>query len=390
VNAVAIDVDSILDRKSAVDRAFKQGRVKPWRLYTREEATANSETDTANKQLTNGEQTANKTNSIALKSAEEFLQILFRLSNQQRKLFLYIHERCLENGDLASGPISSHIFSSIIASNNNTVRTQLQRLIEKNLMHRLPGKPGRGGFHAYSMTHLVIKAGNDFRRHILKESAENQKRSFNETANNQLTNSKQTANTIANNDPLSSSSNLIKTTTTSDSEIIEISEVEIDISPLEDIGFTRSHLTQIQKRTDLTTEIIQASINHFAFDLNQNGKAEQLKGSPLNFFMGILIKQGIPYNPPENFEDEKCRALRSFLEKQKKLQENFAKLEDEAREQAFEQWYAKLNEEQKLLLLPPILRGRNNSEMSKRLSLNGHFSEHEWPKMRSDILKENC
>lgn len=423
---MAIDLDSILDRKSAVDRAFKQGRSKPWRVYTEErpasdianneltnskqpankqltnnkQITNNQLTDmpdknmalkanskqTVNNQLTNNKQSANKTDLVPVKSADEFLQILHRLSNQQKKLFLYIHERCLENGDRASGPISSHIFSSIIASNNNTVRTQLQRLIEKNLLCRLPGKPGRGGFHAYSMSHSAIKAGNEFRRYILKELEGFSKNPLSEIANNQLTISKQTTNTIANNEGSSSSSNLIKTTTTREPDELELCEEKIDISPLEKIGFTYSHVTQIRKRTQLTPEVIQASINHFAFDLKENSKAGHLKSSPLNFFMGILVK-GIPYNPPENFEDEKSRALRAFLEKQKELQENLAKLEDEAKDQAFEQWYVQLDDEKKQLLLPPILRGKSTSEKSKKLSLNGHFIEYEWPILRGEIIK---
>ena len=342
--------------------------------------------ESANRQLTNSKQTANKLDGSSLGYLSEILEALLKLSRQQRTLFFYIHERCLENDAHSSGPIESHIFSNLISSSNNTVRTQLQRLVAKKLLWRLPGKPGPGGFHVYSIPNLVIRAGNELRRHLLKNNKQDIGASFDETANKQLTNSKQTANKLANKALPSSSSNLIETTTTS-ANLVERLDLEgIDVSPLREIGLQKSHLAQIKKRTDLSSELIQASINHFAFDLKTNQKAEQLKGPPLNFFMGILTK-GIPYNPPDNFQDEKIKALREFNEKQKLQKEKLMQVEEEAKEAAFENWLLSMTQEQKKNLLPPILRGSDTSEKNKRFALKGNFIEKEWPVVREKILR---
>ena len=91
---------------------------------------------------------------------------------------------------------------------------------------------------------------------------------------------------------------------------IDLSEdwLNIDIEPLKDIGFTKTHLEQIASQKLLLPEIVQNSIYAFSFDLVENNKAKELKGQPINFFMGILRK-GNPYASPANYESPKDKAI---------------------------------------------------------------------------------
>ena len=58
--------------------------------------------------------------------------------------------------------------------------------------------------------------------------------------------------------------------------------------------------------------LIQESINAFAFNLKENNKGKGLKTSPLNYLMGIL-RSGIPYAPPSNYESPESRAMNIYF-----------------------------------------------------------------------------
>ena len=124
----------------------------------------------------------------------------------------------------------------------------------------------------------------------------------------------------------------------------------IDISPLQSIGFTNHHLSQLFTKNMLTPKQVQDSINAFAFDLVENKRGEKVKTSPLNLFMGIL-KGGNEYNPPKNYESEEDRILREQVEAEREKLEKRQQMQSELKELKYKNWLLDLTIEKKLEIL---------------------------------------
>ncbi len=93
--------------------------------------------------------------------------------------------------------------------------------------------------------------------------------------------------------------------------------------------------------------------------------------------MGILAK-GIPYSPPDNFEDDKTKALKEFIEKQKSQKTKLAELMEQAKSMAFDNWYMGLEEHERKQILPSIFQKANG--FTKLSWFRGHFDKEIWPK----------
>ncbi len=122
------------------------------------------------------------------------------------------------------------------------------------------------------------------------------------------------------------------------------------------IGFTNNHLSQLFTKNQLTARQVQDSINAFAFDLSENKRAEKVKTSPLNLFMGIL-KRGSEYIAPKNYESDEDRVLREQVESEKEKLETRQKMQAELKELKYQNWLLDISVEQKIQILdvPTIL-----------------------------------
>ena len=185
------------------------------------------------------------------------------------------------------------------------------------------------------------------------------------------------------------SSKYINTTTTGEPGISETPGLElptewltVDYSDLSEIGFTQTHLIQIIRQGKLQPTEVQDSIHFFAFDLNRNGKGKAINGSPLNFFMGILRK-GIPYAPPENFESIADEARRKTLEfKTRKERE---RLNDDQKffDLEFSEWRRGLSADKLAALLPDFAKRPGPLQDS---ALKSHFEMNVWPERAQEVL----
>ena len=190
----------------------------------------------------------------------------------------------------------------------------------------------------------------------------------------------------------SSSSSIVsenfKTTTTSELELFDDAKVQlspewaaIDVSPLADINFGYSHLIQLARQAKLSAAEVQDSIQFFAFDLRRNGKGRELKGPPLNFFMGI-IRKGIPYAPPENYESPEQVARRIYLNGKRRIEEQRLAEEREIQDLEFSEWRRGLTHAQVTGLVPDVVR---DIAPARESSLRVHFDEQVWP-VRSETI----
>jgi len=254
----------------------------------------------------------------------------------------------------------------------NGVKTALRRLRETDLiqLNEYERGPNRG-ITSYRLTQKA--------RVVLASKMAIDRLGFNRV---------QTGSVTGSNGFSSSSSKDLKTTTTEDAEAPNFDSpqltsdwLSIEINPLADVGFMKAHLIQLISQGKLTSTEVQDSINFFSFDLKRNGKGKEIKGPPLNFFMGILRK-GLPYAPPENYEspaNEARRKHRDFLEKKEG--------ERQATEQRilvleFAEWKRGLTVDELARLVPDFARRPGPIQDS---ALKSHFESQVWSQRTQQI-----
>lgn len=303
---------------------------------------------------------------------EDSLEGYFSLSLLQRKIVLFIFDNCNFSRNKKTSPISIQQ----IASNCNTTvlsaQKTIQRLVKKGVIIRFQYKQGRGGWTRYLLPDSI------YQEIIYTENQNKLRTNLGHNSDKPQTEPETHLRTSSSSS--SSKDILLKTTTTMSDEFSSI-----DLEPLFDIGFSKAHLAQIATRTTLSVEIIQDSINAFAFDLKINNKAKTLKKSPLDFFMGILGK-GNPYTPPENYETPKQAAMRKYIEYKKTMIEKNNALMAQAFDLAFEEWKTSPQQTTKIQeildSLPPAVK---NVRMTREGELRRYFEENEWPIKRREI-----
>lgn len=294
------------------------------------------------------------------------------LTGIQRKIMIFIFNECKKSLSKITKPLTLEYMSHHINTDKMSIKTSAYRLEMKSFLLRVEYKAGRGGWTKYELPKDVF-------HDILQ----------NETDNKLITNWQQTDNkpiTQPVTQPvttLSSSSSDINTTTTELSDEWQ----KIDISSLESIGLTFGHLTQLQRSGIESAEIIQDSINHFAYDLIHNSKAKEIKTTAIGYFMGIMKRAGL-YTAPDNYESEKDRTLRIYMETKKRQQEKQAAVEAELIDLSYNEWSFELTEDEKKALLPDHTLN-SKLEGPKIAALKTYFKKNIWPNIQNKITLKN-
>jgi len=306
----------------------------------------------------------------------------------QRTIVLFLYEHCKILRSKITEPISLEHIAKHLNIRVGSLKTTIRRLQAKNFINRIEFKNGRGGWSKYEVPNNIFNEIMQF-----------------ETGHKLNTNRTQTGHklntepdTQPDTSPASSSgiNNINKTTTTGESENlinqnISLTDewIEIDIDPLNSIGFTKTHLNQIASQNKLPPKTVQDSIYAFAFDLQENDRAKAIKGDPINFFMGI-VRNGRPYLPPSNYESPQDKARRAYLERMREIEQKRVEEEKEAFNLAFNDWFYKLSNEQKRELLPEMLRRGANLETSKILenTAKSHFEKEIWAVNKIKIISQ--
>lgn len=294
----------------------------------------------------------------------------------QRYTLLFLYQESRATRSRTTRELSLLHVSQSLNVRLGSVKTTLARLEQKRFIKRVTFKNGRGGWSQYELTDTIYNE-------LLQLETEH-KLNTNRTQNGHKMDTE--LNTELNTTPPSSSSNFNYKNTTTDELAAEYEEV--NFNALSHIGFTRSHLLQIVRRTDLPPQLIQDSIDAFAFDLEKNNKHQSFKKSPLEVFMGIIGK-GMVYNAPENYQTPKQLNMKLYLEQKRIELENSRKLEEEALSVAFEEWKkAGQNQclvEDLILQLEPMIR-KNNSAVDGMLY--SYYKENVWVEEKEEYLKD--
>ena len=329
---------------------------------------------TDNKVTTNRQQTDNKPTTQIVPVAE--------VVGLQKATLILLDYECKKARQRITPPLTLEYLSSQLKTTTGSVKTTLQRLESKGNILRVNHKNGRGGWSQYELS------DQSYRELLLIESENRTLPSFEvenkETDNKPTTKWQQSGNKVTAEPTTAppSSSYINNTTTTSDADFEKKNLPEewgmIDVLPLQEIGFTQTHVMQLHKSGKLTPEEIQGSIKYFSFDLQNNSKGEKIKGSSLNYFMGIL-RSGAPYSPPENYESPEAKAMKLYVERTKKLRREEEAAKKETETFAFQEWVASLAEEE-IDLYSAEYKSRKNDDPLKQGALRLHFNQNIWPK----------
>ena len=415
-----MDLNEILNKTKAKSEKIKTVRKPPSiamddRPYTTAEAQLYSNShenklttnrqQSDNKLATNRQQTdnvfaitkieQNKTgNKVATKPATEVVTNWQQTDNKpttkipfssliglQRSIVIFIYQECKTTRSKISEPITLEHLSTYVKCSVGTAKTTLQRLEAKGYIIRKEYKNGRGGWSRYEIPEKLF-------HDLLQKETDNKLATNRQQSDNKVASQPATEPTTT----LSSSSSVINNKDTTTSETSENESVallseeweEIDITSLLDIGFSKHHLKQIASQNKLSAALVQESINTFAFDLKENNKGKALKTNPVNYLMGIL-RNGIPYSPPSNYESPEKRAMRIYLEKKKEIEQKQAAIEEELFNTEFNDWRNVLPNEQIDKILPEDIKN-SNLPQAKTASLRIYYKNQIWPKRRQEIV----
>ena len=291
---------------------------------------------------------------------ETVLDVIFRLTGHQKRIFVFIAERCMSRGMLSSGVIKGETLVDITNTTMKMVKTSLQRLVGKNLIIREKGKTGRGGFYTFRVTELVRNASIEYRRMI---GIENQLEIKKESHRDQM------------------EINLVGRSNKKNS-VLPPEWDAINISPLEDIGFKHSHLIDIYEPGLADIQMVQESIMHFAYGLEHEGVKYKQYTDLLNVLIGRLRK-GKPWYE-QHYRSPQELAQIKFLENKKAEIERRKNLEEDSYKLAFSEWRKELSEKEIESIAPKKNGGSNITPQPARLSI--YFKENIWPEKKNEYL----
>lgn len=291
------------------------------------------------------------------------LKTLRKTTGHQQKIMMQItaHFKSMKNMENTINiPVS--ILSDRIEADKNTIRTSIKRLQKKSILLKSMGERGRHGSTQVIVPNFVMKECLNLFDCIPLSLDEVGYKNENKNRNTDTT--------------YSSSYN--NRTTITD---LPDDWKKINLEPLKHIGFSETQLKQILSLNINTPEIVQESINHFAYALEANEKYKNHK-APLNVIIGVLRKgQGwfeSSYRSPQEI------AMEQMIEKKKAERERMKKLEDEAYKLALAEWKETLTTEQLEEIAPA--KKQIGDIMPKDIRLSAYFREKVWPLKKADYL----
>jgi predicted transcriptional regulator len=265
---------------------------------------------------------------------------IIRLYGIKKTLLFYFAELCNSKGELTTGPVNLSTLMNITGSTSKAMKKIIQNMIKENLIKRIKGKTGKGGFSIFSLTDTIKNA-------VIEHNSKLNIQTLNKKTNNSTNNVDKYNNVV-----------------------YELPDEwkEINYKPLQDVGFSESQLKQLYNKKLNTPPLIQASINHFAFGLINNKDKFNKYKDPLNVLMGVLISGGRWIE--KNYETPQDQALKCLLEEKQQQKENREKLIAAIIELEFPEWEKNLNEEEKKAIVPEeILNSRIKKGIISTLKL---------------------
>jgi hypothetical protein len=271
------------------------------------------------------------------------------LRSNPLQLFRYLYEMTQSAGDDYKTPrVKLRDMMLHISISKDSARTALRFLLKQKFIERIEFQPGHLGWSRYQLNEKIC---NELEHAVSKGFI----RPFEITKNK-----------------------AIETSPSSITDLLDPWE-EVDISPLESIGFNKKHLLQIKNKT--TPDVAQESINHFAYSLKYNTKTKEY-ANPLATLITVL-KRGEAWLEP-NYQSPQELAQLKIIEIKKAEMERKRVIEEELFKMAFDEWQHDLSKEEIDALAPD---GRKKGDLTPPAAKLGlYFKEQIWPEKRKEYI----
>lgn len=284
-----------------------------------------------------------------------------KLSGIQKRVVGYFVGCCIVKSDSETGPVTMETLCNVINTTKKTLKKIIQRIIEKGFMHRSSGKVGKGGFSVFKFHKEFIDA---FKLQLDLENTQ----------------------TFKNKVSLIEEDEKLKTRV-NDNPILPKEWQEIDCTNLEEIGFGFPQIRQIYNKQVNTPEIIQTSINHFAFAIQHKPGTLQKYKNKLATFMSVLQKGGAWVE--HDYMSPKDIALAKLVKQRKYRIEKLNQLEEELFSNAFELWTSSLTEEERDEIIPDSVKKAPFAKgIQIDIALKNYFKKYLWKSKMPDELKQ--
>lgn len=288
---------------------------------------------------------------------------IFNLTGIQRNILNLVAEICSSRQMLDTGPLETSKIANHINTPVASVKTSIKRLIDKGFIFRNRGRTSKGGYVNFSIPQEILNIVNE------------QKEIFIDTRF-QLNPFNLLREHLDNTNAYISSSNNLNTITKS-KDVIPEEWNNVNYEILQHIGFSKTQIMQLVDKAD--PSIVQESINHFAFGLENNQKLKKYD-DPLNVLMGVLRKGQAWFE--KDYRSPKEIAQLQLIEIKKAEMERKKQMEEEMYKLAFDEWQQNLSEERIEELAPDLRKRGDLTPRSAKLSI--YFKENIWPEKKKD------
>jgi len=245
------------------------------------------------------------------------------LSGLQRIFLFFIYECCKKSGSRITEPLSIDNISISCGISKKSIQKTAQRLENKGKIKREGFKVGRGGWTKYN---LPVEVYNEIMRYD---------------------NNKHISGLNIEHD---TSGKTDKTHTDLLINSLPKAWMDIKYNYLEKIGFSDSQLKQLYNKKLNTPEVIQSSINHFSFGLENRRDKFSKYTDPLSVIMSVLREGGSWIE--KDYETPQSISLRKVIAEKRRQKEEYDRMIKELVELEFPDWRNRLSDEDIRVIVP--------------------------------------
>ncbi len=285
------------------------------------------------------------------------------LVGNERQLIHFIYALCRNAGEKTTPPLVIKDFlDSTTIQSKYVLKKTIERLIDKNVLFRLKGRRGKGGYMKFQLPDLV------YNRLTIKMP---EKRQIDEIWTTQT--NKETTDIIS--------------TEPSNSEKLPQEWLDIDTADIQSHGvkFGIPQLKEIFELGTASTEAVQTLLDTVVFQIEQDKKTGSNKiKSPLGLIMSLL-KKGREYIV-EGYESPIEKTLKESLEKEKLKEQNINKMLIDLKETSFNNWYTDLDDAFIKTHIPNYTPDKKYLLLTEK-AMKTFFSETIFPTIKAKIMR---
>ena len=283
----------------------------------------------------------------------------------QKELVIILFDACQRNGTLETPKITIDFLANKVLNPQISIKKALQIVEKKGFLIRKMFKNGRGGWTIYKLPKTVYQE-------ILQ--IDNQAKLRQNWSKTGVKVEHKPEYKPEYPTPSSSSSFNYKKTTTTDenkrpSRLVCISEL------LREVGFSQSHVAQVQEKWPKAANKLQESLEALEHDIRKVGldsfKNQKRIGNLVGWFMGAMKSGGYISTCPDFLTDEEKgeREMLDIIEKVKReREERDAKIKDFL----FEEWLKTKTEQELIKLAQPV---NEYMDAFHKAMLEGYFEK---------------